>query len=284
MSPSDVSEVFRRCAAQGRAAFIPFLIAGDPDPDTSAALICAAAQSGADLLEIGIPYSDPLADGATIQAASQRARAAGTTFEQALTIARACTTRHPNIGFIGFTYYNPIFVRGIEKTADDFATSGLSGIIVPDLPLGEAASLCAVFAQRALSVSFLIAPTTPLARAAAIARQCTGFVYVVSRLGTTGASALDETALAQRIAELRTVTHNPLAVGFGIASAADAAQAARCADGVIVGSALIERLCHAGSSVVAERQVRASCEAFARACRRSATRSFPAVHASARES
>ncbi|MDQ6780491.1 MAG: tryptophan synthase subunit alpha [Candidatus Eremiobacteraeota bacterium] len=284
MSPPHVCEVFQRCAALGRAAFIPFLMAGDPDPGSSRALIGAAAESGADLVEIGIPYSDPLADGATIQAASQRARAAGTTFERALAIARECTRRHPATGFIGFTYYNPVFVRGIEKTAADFAAAGLTGIVVPDLPVGEASTLCAAFARRSLSVTFLVAPTTPLARAADIAQRCTGFVYVVSRLGTTGVSALDETALIQRIAALRGVTAKPLAVGFGVASAADAALVARSADGVVVGSALIDRTLRTESPEAAEREVRASCEAFARACSRAATRSFPALQASGRKS
>jgi tryptophan synthase alpha chain len=260
--------VFVRCQAERRAAFIPFLVAGDPDSDTSVDLILAAEQGGADLIEIGIPYSDPLADGPTIQRAAQRALSRGMTFGGALGVARRARDRMRGALLIGFTYYNPVFARGLERTADDFLAAGLSGIIVPDLPPMEAQPLLEAFGARGLAVTLLIAPTTSAARAAAIAARCTGFVYVVSRMGVTGADRQVGEQARDQIERLRSLTPKPLAIGFGISTPADVAAVALSADGVIVGSALVDRVAAAATAEDAVEGLRRFCSQLSQACTR----------------
>jgi len=267
-SRASLGEIFTRCSETGRAAFIPFLVAGDPDVTTSRACIDAAAKNGADILEIGIPYSDPLADGPTIARASERARQAGMTFEDALRLAASSTGRNPGVAMIAFTYYNPVYVRGIERTVSELADAGLRGIIVPDLPFAEARPLREACVRHNLAATFLIAPTTPAQRAQQIAEHCSDFVYVVSRMGTTGAYAGVGEALPRRLAALRALTRKPLAVGFGVNSPAAAARIAAVADGVIVGSALIDRMEAASSAEDAVAAVGTLCSQLATACRR----------------
>ncbi len=266
---SAQTAVFAKCKAQGRAAFIPFLVAGDPDADTSVELIVAAEQGGADLIEIGIPYSDPLADGPTIQRAAARALLRGMTFDGALDIARRARARLRNAHLVGFSYYNPVLARGLERTAKDFQKAGFCGLIVPDLPPMEAQPLLDAFTYHGLAVTLLVAPTTSAARAEAIAARCTGFVYVVSRMGVTGAERQVGEQARVRIEQLRRLTTKPLAVGFGIASPADAAAVAVIADGVIVGSALVDRIAAARNTQRAVEDLRESCFRLAQACRRS---------------
>lgn len=266
-----MTQVFDRCRAQRRAAFIPFLVAGDPDATTSVELIIAAASAGADIIEIGIPYSDPLADGPTIQRAAQRALSRGMSFGGALEVARRAWDRVNGTPLIGFTYYNPVLARGLETTAADFATAGFSGIIVPDLPPMEAQPLLEAFRARRLAVTLLVAPTTRPERAATIAASCTDFVYVVSRMGVTGADRLTIEQARYQIERLRTLTDKPLAVGFGVASPSDVAAIAAHADGVIVGSALIDRIAAARTQDDAVEDVRRFCTELSQACRRQST-------------
>jgi tryptophan synthase alpha chain len=264
----SVASVFQRCHNENRAAFIPFIVAGDPDARSSVNIIAAAGASGADIIEIGIPYSDPLADGPTIQRAAQRALSHGMTFDGALDVALRAKDRLPDIPLIGFTYYNPVFTRGIRRTAIEFAAAGFDGIIVPDLPPSEAAPLLDAFRAQRLSVTLLVAPTTSDARATTIAALCTDFVYVVSRMGVTGADdQIGELANSQ-VARLRALTDKPLAVGFGVASAAHATLIASFADGVIVGSALIDRIAAAPSAALAVENVRQFCSEISSRCHR----------------
>ena len=261
--------LFADCKAQDRAAFIPFLVAGDPDADTSVELIVAAEQGGADLIEIGIPYSDPLADGPTIQRAAARALARGMTFDGALEIGRRARARLRSAQLVGFSYYNPVLTRGLERTAEDLLHAGFCGLIVPDLPPMEAQPLLDAFTGRGLAVTLLVAPTTSAARAQAIAARCTGFVYVVSRMGVTGADHEVGEQARDRIEGLRALTGKPLAVGFGIASPAQVAAIAAIADGVIVGSALVDRIAGAQNAWQAVEDLREFCLRLAQACRRS---------------
>ncbi|MDQ6768285.1 MAG: tryptophan synthase subunit alpha [Candidatus Eremiobacteraeota bacterium] len=263
-----VAQVFARCQREQRAALIPFLVAGDPNPAASLEVIAAVGESGADIIEIGIPYSDPLADGPTIQRAAQRALAQGMRFAGALELARLAKQRLPSIPLIAFTYYNPVFKRGIEQTARDFADAGFAGIIVPDLPPVEASPLLDAFRAHELSVTLLVAPTTQPERAAAIAAQCTDFVYVVSRMGVTGADRNVSEMAFRQVQRLRALTDKPLAVGFGVASAASAAAIASFADGVIVGSALIDRIAAARTPEDAVQSARRFCFELSRCCRR----------------
>jgi len=220
-------------------------MAGDPDLATTRAILVALGEAGADAIELGIPYGDPLADGPTVAAAGQRSLAAGTRLAAVLElIGRTAATLPP---IVLFTYYNPVDRYGVERFAGAAAEAGAAGAIVPDVALEESAPLRAALLARGLAMPLLVAPSTPRERAARIAEATSGFIYVVSRLGVTGAgTAPDLSPLRRQLAMLREITTQPLAVGFGIGGAADVAPIAALADGVVVGSALIDS--YAGSN------------------------------------
>ncbi len=225
---------------RGRPAFIPYVMAGDPDLETTASILDALADAGSALIELGIPYGDPLADGPTIAAAGQRALARGTRIGDVFELAkRARTGGSPPI--VLFTYLNPVLQYGVERFAADSQRNGAAGVIVPDAALEETAELRDAFARYELAMPLLVAPSTPRERAARIAEASTGFVYVVSRLGVTGANGTRDFAPVRRqIATLREITAKPLAVGFGVSTADHVREVAPIADGIIVGSALID--------------------------------------------
>ncbi len=224
----------------GTTSFIPYIMAGDPDIATTRAIAAVLTQAGAAAIELGIPYGDPLADGPTIAAAGQRALANGTRVADVLALA-AHIRADGGAPVVIFTYVNPILQYGIERFVEDAAAAGVAGAIVPDLPLEESGDLRAAFAARGLIFPLLVAPSTPRERAARIAKASTGFIYVVSRLGVTGAdSAPDFSPVCAQLGMLREVTEMPLAVGFGIGTAAHVAEIAPLADGIIVGSAIID--------------------------------------------
>ncbi|HTU71125.1 MAG TPA: tryptophan synthase subunit alpha [Candidatus Baltobacteraceae bacterium] len=232
--------LFKRARDAGRAAFVPYVMAGDPDAATTLAVLAALTQSGADAIELGIPYGDPLADGPTVAAAGQRALAAGTTIDSVLELVREHHDRGGAPAIL-FTYFNPVYHYGISRFAQRTADAGACGAIVPDIALEEGGELRASLAENGLDMPLLVAPSTKPERAKRIAEQSTGFMYVVSRLGVTGAGtqpAID--ALRSQIEMLRTFTDTPLAVGFGVSSAEHVRAVARLADGFIVGSALID--------------------------------------------
>jgi len=241
-----IERAFRSAREAGRGALIPYLVAGDPDHATSSRLIAVAAAAGADIIELGIPYGDPLADGPTIAAAAQRSLERGTTIDDAIALA-AGAARLGAPPILMFTYFNPILQFGLERFAAAIAAAGACGAIVPDVPLEETGAIRDAFAPFGLALPLLVAPTTPDARAATIAHASDGFTYVVSRLGVTGArSEPDFSWLADRIATLRRVTDAPLAIGFGLSTAEHVRRAFAIADGAIVGSALIDA--YAGTS------------------------------------
>ena len=248
-----LGEAFRRTREAGRGALIPYICGGDPDIATTTLVLEALGRAGADVIELGIPYGDPLADGPTIAAAAKRALDAGTKIDDVLALARAAHERGaPPI--LLFTYVNPVVQYGLERFADALVAAGACGAVVPDVPLEETVSIRAAFAPRGLALPLLVAPTTPLARAAAIARTSEGFVYVVSRLGVTSASREPDFGwLAARIAELRPLSAQPLAVGFGISTAAHIRQVCKLADAAIVGSALVDAYAGTSGSEAAER-------------------------------
>ena len=232
--------IFERARNAQRTAFIPYVMAGDPDPATTSAILEALTRAGADVIELGIPYSDPLADGPTIAAAGQRALAAGTTIASTLELVRQHHERG-GVPIVLFTYYNPVLQYGIDRFAREAAASGACGVIVPDIPLEEGETLAATLAANGLDMPLLVAPSTKPGRARRIAAQSTGFIYVVSRLGVTGAGTQPAShALRSQIETLRAVTESPLAVGFGVSRADHVRSAAALADGIIVGSALID--------------------------------------------
>lgn len=224
----------------GKCAFIPYLMAGDPDLQTTRLLIDGVAQCGADAVELGIPYGDPLADGPTIAAAGVRALSNGVRIEHVMDLARDAASRNAP-PLVLFTYFNPVYQYGLERFATDAAQAGIAGVIVPDIALEEGVELRDALAARGLQMPLLVAPSTPRERASKIAAAATGFVYVVSRLGVTGAGAApDFTPLRRQIEMLREVTEKPLAVGFGISAPRHVRDVRELTDGVIVGSALID--------------------------------------------
>jgi len=232
-----IAAAFATARAAGRGALIPYLCAGDPDRATSAKLLAAAVAAGSDIVELGIPYGDPLADGPTIAAAAQRALEGGTTIEDALELAAAVD----GAPVIMFTYLNPVLQYGLGRFAAALAERGIAGAIVPDVPLEETDDIRTAFAPHGLAFPQLVAPTTPPARAEALARASEGFTYLVSRLGVTGAKKEPDFGwIAERVAALRRASAGPLAIGFGIATPEHVRRACAIADGAIVGSALID--------------------------------------------
>jgi tryptophan synthase alpha chain len=235
-----LDEVFARAKNRRRAALIAYVMAGDPDLQTTLSILNALNAAGADLIELGVPYGDPLADGPTIAAAAHRALANGTRLHNVFELVRGCCTGN-GAPIVLFSYFNPIFRYGIERFAREAAEAGASGLIVPDLALEETAELRASAAVHALQMPLLVAPSTRPERAARIAGAAGGFVYVVSRLGVTGASgAPDVQQVRRQVSLMRELTTKPLAVGFGMSRREDVRAVTSFADGVIVGSALID--------------------------------------------
>ncbi len=235
-----LEQVFERARGRSRSAFIPYVMAGDPDLATTGAILGALSDCGVDAIELGIPYGDPLADGPTIAKAGVRALRNGVTIEDVLNLVRA-SRDGSGVPIVLFTYFNPIYQFGIDRFAREAGDAGACAVIVPDIALEEAGELRATLAAANVQMPLLVAPSTPIERAKMIAAQSSGFVYVVSRLGVTGAKTEpDFTPLRSQIAALRAVTPKPLAIGFGVSSAGHVAAVAPLADGIIVGSALID--------------------------------------------
>lgn len=243
-----IEHAFARRAAEGKKALVTYLCVGDPDEAESVELAVACADAGADVLELGCPFSDPTADGPSIARASQRALARGGGLDETLRVAKAVRARKPDVGVVLFGYYNPLFVRGEDAAVAAIAEAGIDALLVVDLPVDEAASLRASAGQRGLGVIPLVAPTTKemrVARIAAVAKQWpVPFVYYVSMTGVTGgAGAHDVLAdAAAKAGNVRDVTGRPTVVGFGIDSAERARVAGNGADGVVVGSAIVRRI------------------------------------------
>jgi tryptophan synthase alpha chain len=246
-----IDAAFARARAEHRAALIPYVVTGDPDVETTVAVVEAIADAGADIVELGIPYGDPLADGPTIAAAAQRALDAGTTMDDSFAVAERLRGRVP---IVFFTYYNPVYQYGVDRFAQRSGSAGVSGAIVPDVPLEESELLRAAFRHHGIALPLLVAPTTPRERAGRIAAASDGFVYVVSRLGVTGARKEPDVPWIEReVTALRKQTDKPLAVGFGISTPAHVRAVAAHADGVIIGSALIDSYAGSRGKAAAER-------------------------------
>ena len=245
---TSISASFQTLRDRQQCALIPFITAGDPNLETTAEALRILDRNGADFIELGVPYSDPLADGPVIQAAATRALQKGTKLEQVLEMLH---TVIPSLKapIILFTYYNPILYRGIKAFLAQIATAGVQGLVVPDLPLEEAEELIQTAASFGIEVILLVAPTSSRDRIEAIAHQSQGFIYLVSVTGVTGIRAQIQDRVKYLLTDLRSVTDKPIGVGFGISGPEQAHQVREWgADAVIVGSAFVKRLAEGSPS------------------------------------
>lgn len=246
-----LASAFERRRRAGELALIAYVTAGDPSPEATPRLVWALEEAGADLVELGVPHSDPLADGTTNQRASARALAHGVTLASVLEMVRTIRTRS-QVPVVLFSYYNPILRLGEEEFARRAAEAGADGAVVTDLPPEEAGSLCAALERRDLALVPLLAPTSSEQRAKAILSLARGFVYYVSRTGVTGARQELAPELRAELERLRGRSPVPVAVGFGISKPEHVRALVGAADGVVVGSALVDRIEAAGEAAAAE--------------------------------
>lgn len=233
-----LAAAFASARAQQCAAFVAYLCAGDPDFDTSVAACRAVIAAGTDVLELGVPFSDPLADGLTNQLAAQRALASGMTTARVLELVRQvrATTEVP---IVFYTYYNLVFANGVDESVRAARAAGVDGMLVLDLPPEEGAEFAAACARHGMKTVMIVAPTTPDARLPRICAATTGFIYYVSREGVTGERAEMAGGIPEAVARIKAHTPLPVAVGFGISTPAQVRSVGRAADGVVVGSALV---------------------------------------------
>ena len=234
-----ISQAFARAQQDNRAAFVAYLCAGDPNFDASLEACRALLRNGVDVLELGVPFSDPLADGLTNQLAAQRALESGMTAERVLDLVRVLRGEFPETPIVFYTYYNLVFTHGVDAYVERAKAAGLDGLLTLDLPPEEAGELAEACDRHGLKTVFIVAPTTPPERLAIIGAATSGFVYYVSREGVTGERATLATNIPEALAAIKAHTDLPVVVGFGISSREHVAEVAAVADGVVVGSALV---------------------------------------------
>jgi len=238
---SRIAETFTRLKAEGRRGFIPFVTAGDPDLQTTRDLVVELARSGADVVELGVPFSDPVADGPVIQRASERALRNRVGLGDVLSVVREAR-RETDVPIVLFSYYNPLLQTGHARLCDEAASAGVDGVLVTDLVPEEAEDFAAALSSHSLDMIFLAAPTTTDARLRLIAGRASGFVYAVSRAGVTGARTEVSDEAGRLVGRVKTVTDLPVAVGFGISSRAQVEEVWRYADAAVVGSAIVAEI------------------------------------------
>jgi tryptophan synthase alpha chain len=253
---SRIAETMNALKQKRTKALVPFLTAGDPDLATTEALIHVLVESGADIIELGIPFSDPMADGPTIQLASERALAAGTTLKGVLELV-ARVRRRTNVPIVLMGYYNPVLCYGTTAFAADAAAAGVDGVLLVDLPPEEAQELQPHLRRNGLDLITLLAPTTPPERMRALAGAAEGYLYYVSMTGVTGSQQVNPAAIADAVRDIQAHCQVPVAVGFGITTPVDAKAVAGFADAVVVGSALVNIIAAAGRSPELLNEVRA---------------------------
>jgi tryptophan synthase alpha chain len=239
---SRIDARFQALRAARRAGLVAFVMAGDPDPATSLAIVKALPAAGADVIELGMPFTDPMADGPAIQAAGLRALRAGQTLRKTLALAREFRDAEAETPVVLMGYYNPIYVYGVERFLADAKAAGVDGLIVVDLPPEEDEELCLPTLRAGLNFVRLATPTTDDRRLPAVLANTSGFVYYVSITGVTGAAAPEAAGVGAAVARIKRHTHLPVAVGFGVRDAASAAEIAAHADGVVVGTVLVEAI------------------------------------------
>ncbi len=251
MQPTRIQSLFDRLKKEHRAALVAYITAGDPTPDRTPSIAAALERGGVDLIELGVPFSDPIADGPVIQLASDRALKAGTTVPRVLEIARQIRATS-QIPLLLFTYMNPVLRYGLEKLATDAKAAGIDGCLLTDMSVEEADPYISTMRNAGLDTVFLGAPTSTEARLKLVAKYTTGFVYLVSRTGVTGTRTELSNSIEPLVNRMRAVTQLPLAVGFGISTPEQASAVAKMADGVVVGSALVRMIEKQASDVELE--------------------------------
>ncbi|MGQ0529510.1 MAG: tryptophan synthase subunit alpha [Panacagrimonas sp.] len=239
---SRIAGVFESLKSAGRKALIPYITAGDPHPDHTVGLMQALVEAGADILELGVPFSDPMADGPVIQLACERALLHHTSLRQVIGMVAEFRQRDTRTPVVLMGYLNPIEALGLAHFAQSASAAGVDGVLVVDLAVEEAPEFSPTLRAAGLDCIFLLAPTSPAARIRAAAELASGYLYYVSLKGVTGAANLDVDSVAAKLAEIRGITALPVAVGFGIRDAASASAVAAVSDGVIVGSALVSEI------------------------------------------
>ena len=248
---------FAKLKTVNRKALIPFITAGDPSLEATVPVMHALVAAGADVIELGVPFSDPMADGPTIQRSSERALARGVGTTKVFEIVRAFRATDATTPVVLMGYLNPVVMRGLERYAREANAAGIDGVLLVDLPPEEAAGTRAIFNAHGLALIALAAPTTSEPRLARLAREAQGYLYYISFAGVTGADRIDTGSVLGRVATLRTQAVAPVVVGFGVRDAATAAALAPCADGVVVGSALVEAIAGASEASDAARRATA---------------------------
>ncbi|RDE09402.1 tryptophan synthase subunit alpha [Pelagibacterium lacus] len=254
MGATRIDRRFEKTRAENRPAFVSFTMAGDPDEATADAILAGLPRAGADVIELGMPFSDPMADGVAIQLAGQRALKAGMTLDKVLAMVARFRRTDDETPIVLMGYYNPIYIYGVEAFLAAAVEAGVDGLIVVDLPAEEDAELCKPALAAGINFIRLITPTTDDARLATVLENSSGFVYYVSMTGITGAEIKNRAAVGDAVNRIQSHTRLPVAVGFGIKSAEDAAAIGRDADGVVVGSALVSEIARSrdGGQSVAE--------------------------------
>ncbi len=251
---SRIANTFAQLRTQGKKALIPFITAGDPHPSMAVPLMHALVAGGADVIELGVPFSDPMADGPVIQRASERALSLGVTLTQVMEFVKEFRKTNQATPVVLMGYANPIEAMGAEHFADRAKAAGVDGVLVVDYPPEEAQSLVKLLDARALDTIFLLSPTTRDARLKQVGQLGRGYLYYVSLKGVTGAGNIDTTEVAQRVNHIKTFTDLPVGVGFGIRDAASARSVAEVADAVVIGSRLVQEIIDAGDHAPARVQ------------------------------
>jgi len=248
VSETRIDRRFAALKEEGRAAFVTFVMAGDPDHETALEILKGLPGAGADVIEIGMPFTDPMADGPSIQQAGLRALASGTTLKSTLSLIREFREGDQDTPIVLMGYYNPIYSYGVDRFLEDGKEAGLDGLIIVDLPAEEDEELCIPALKAGVNFIRLTTPTTDDTRLPAVLENTSGFLYYVSIAGTTGAAAPEPADVAKSLERIRKATDMPIAVGFGIRTPDQAAAIAEIADGAVVGSALVECVANANSN------------------------------------
>ena len=235
-----IEKVFKKLKAQNKKAFIPYIMAGDPSIEKTKEIVLMFEECGADIVELGVPFTDPLADGPTIQRAAERALKNGVTLKKVIALVKDLRQK-TKIPLVLMTYYNPVFKYGEERFIADAKDAGVDGVIIPDLPPDEAGEFTRLAKNAAIASIFLLAPTSTEDRIKKVARASTGFIYYVSITGITGAQLLLDGSIEKSINGIRRITDKPIAVGFGVSTPDEAKAVAGVSDGVIIGSAIVKK-------------------------------------------